>query len=41
MLIIEIAVAAWFIPIAGAGVLVAPAAFSSRYRGQMRRWLVG
>jgi hypothetical protein len=41
MLIIEVAVALWFAPLAAAGVAVAPATFSDRYRGQMKHWLVG
>ena len=41
MLLIYIAAALWFTPLAAAGLAAAPAAVSPRYRNYLKRWLVG
>ena len=41
MLLIEIAVALWLAPLAVAGLAAVPATVSPRYRGHLKRWLVG
>ena len=41
MQLISIAVALWFAPLVVAGLAAAPATVLPRYRGQLKRWLVG